>query len=560
MTAQTCALKSPAGLVPRDDPKPLRFAVIYRDVDLAPWQRRSVDLMERSGCGRLVGWIRVTSEQISVSQFDQATAGGNLKVVSCRGEKAESGLWQLDHEAVAAVGAMDLDALLVFGIERLDASVTEAARYGAWCFAGFGDRPDADAVIVAGPVRRKEPLTRVALITLGSSADDNVILKHAVLRTRRTIQDNFDHAVDVMAEWPASVAKMLTCGCELPAEHASIATFNDAQGVSSAGPTAGAVSELLRWARSKIESLFTFDQWHIGLAHRSFHDVLKCGLPDEISWAPAPRWGVFYADPMGVEVADGMKVLCERYDHWVGKGDICAFDYSAGKGWSKTASDAIDEPFHLSYPYVLQTGDLKVCLPESCEAGSASAYPITADGAISITEKKRFINFEIADPTLIEHEGLWYLFGAEAREAQHALRIWYADSVEGPWTPHPANPVKCDVQTARPAGPLVRLNGKLYRPSQDSTYSYGSACNIMEVVELSPTSFNEVCVRKIEPNPRWSYSEGIHTLTTTRDGILIDAKAVRITPLAPLLRIANFIAVRWRRRRLAAYRSSLSSS
>ncbi|MGE0055900.1 MAG: hypothetical protein AB7S74_17015 [Hyphomicrobium sp.] len=558
MTAQTCALKKPAGHVVRDDPKPLRFAVIYRDVDLAPWQQRSVGLVERSGYGRLVGCIRVTTAQGAISQLDKDAAGVNLKVVSCRGEKSERGFWQLDHDGVAVVRAMNLDALLVFGIERLDASVTEAARYGAWCFAGFGDRPDA--AIVASPVRKGEPLTRIALIKMGLSADDAVILKHAILRTRQTIQENFDHAVDVMSEWPASVAKMLTCGCELPVEHASIAAFNDAQGLSPGQSTKGAVSELLRWLRSKIGSLFTFDQWHIGLAHRSFQEVLEGGLPDDISWAPTPRWGVFYADPMGIEVADGLKVLCERYDHWIGKGDICAFDYSASKGWSKKAVDAIDEPFHLSYPYVLQTGDLKVCLPESCEAGAAFAYSIKADGAISSTEKKQFLNFEIADPTLIKHEGLWYLFGAEAREAQHALRIWYSDSVEGPWTPHPANPVKCDVQTARPAGPIVRLNGKLYRPSQDSTYSYGSACNIMEVVELSPTSFNEVCARKIEPNPRWSYPEGIHTLTTTRDGILIDAKAVRITPLAPLLRIANFIAVRWRRRRLAAYRSSLSSS
>jgi len=288
----------------------------------------------------------------------------------------------------------------------------------------------------------------------------------------------------------------------------------------------------------------------VGIARTDLQGILQKGLPSDISWViPSPGFGWFYADPIALEMATGIKVFCERYNYWSGKGDIYALHYSPDGGWVPRADRGIEEPFHLSYPAIVDMGDCKVCIPESCEAGVAYAYPLSADGEIEVKSRKVFLGFEIADPTFVLHNGYWYLFGAAAKESQYTLRIWFAETLEGPWTAHPANPVKCDVQTARPAGPVIRSNGRLYRPSQDSSKSYGSSANIMEIVELSPKAFMEVCSRKIEPDARWPYSEGIHTLTLTRDGILIDAKRVRISPLAPLIRVANVARVRWRRRR-----------
>lgn len=545
----------------------LRFAVICTDANWQPWQRRAVELVASRKCGQLVGVIRVLATVEPIQSLHDQREGSSpshavpQQIIACPGVNVGRGRWRLTLESVAAIRAMDLDFLLVFGIERLEGGVLEAARHGAWCFTGFGERADEQAGVLVRPVLERQALTEVVLVQLGPSIGSDVVLQRAILRTARTAQANLAVATGVMSEWPASIAAMILAGCSLPVEMLSADRWSSAVEPSpSLSRSMSVVTKLAQWLRSKIESLFTFDQWHVGIASIDFRSVLQNGLPANISWAsPSPGFGAFYADPMGLEVANGLKVYCECYNQWIGKGDIRALHYSPHAGWGQQAERVISEPFHMSYPYVFDLGDCKVCLPESCEAGVAYAYPLTADGDIRLEKRRIFLGFEIADPTLIEHNGYWYLFGASAAEAQHTLRIWFAENLDGPWTPHPANPVKCDVQTARPAGPIVRLDGKLYRPSQDSTKSYGSAANIMEIVELSPRAFNEVCVRKIEPDPRWPYPEGVHTLTATRDGVLIDAKVVRISPLAPLLRVANFIGVRLRRRRLSRHHAESAS-
>lgn len=558
--------RNPAGAVSPSRPGAplgLRFAVICTDENWQPWQRQAVELLGSRECGHLVGVIRVlASGELMPPSHDQKGSSSHShalsqQVITCPGVKVDRGCWRLTTESVASIRAMDLDFLLVFGIERLEGGVLEAARHGAWCFTGFGERADEQTGVLVRPVLKKETLTEVVFVRLGPSIGSDIVLKRAILRTPRTADANLAVAARVMSEWPASIAAMIIAGCSLPVETLSAERWSSAVETSPSLPRPIlAMKTITQWVRSKVVSLFTFDQWHIGIASTDFQFLLQNGLPADISWAsPSPGFGAFYADPMGLEVANGLKVYCECYDHWIGKGDIRVLHYSPHTGWAPQAERVISEPFHMSYPYVFDLEDGKVCLPESCEAGVAYAYPLTADGKIGVEKRRIFLDFEIADPTLIQHNGYWYLFGAAAAEAQYTLRIWFAENLDGPWTPHPANPVKCDVQTARPAGPIVRLNGKLYRPSQDSTNSYGSAANIMEIAELSPRAFNEVCVRKIEPDPRWPYPEGVHTLTATRDGILIDAKVVRISPLAPLLRVANVIGGRLRRRRLSRHRA-----
>ncbi len=49
----------------------------------------------------------------------------------------------------------------------------------------------------------------------------------------------------------------------------------------------------------------------------------------------------------------------------------------------------------------------------------------------------------------------------------------YADRLEGPWLPHPLNPVRAGVQGSRMAGRPVVADGKLYRFAQDCTCTYG---------------------------------------------------------------------------------------
>jgi hypothetical protein len=104
------------------------------------------------------------------------------------------------------------------------------------------------------------------------------------------------------------------------------------------------------------------------------------------------------------------------------------------------------------------------------------------------------------------------------------LHLYYAEQPLGPWTPHPRNPIKSDVRSARPAGPILRRDGRLYRPSQDCSGRYGRAVVINRIDRLDPEGYGEREVGRIEPDPR-SGTLGTHTLAlqptlTCVDGVL----------------------------------------
>jgi len=543
----------------------LRFAIISPYLDWAPWQCHAAELLCVSGYGHLAAKIWLVDRQSSAAHLSEASGESDAesrlrtKAIQCSGACKELNCWQLDPESILAIQAMNLDVLLLFGLERILGEAFETIKYGVWSFPGFGGRSQRYPGVVARPVVEGRALSTVALVKLAAEAGEDVVLKRATLRTQNTAHDNYTMMTSIIAEFPRAVAATLFTGRTQRCEGFAAGDWHDAVRALPRNGWLAAPTRAARWLRGKALSVFSFEQWHIGVAHGKPSDFVHKGLPEMISWAPMPRFGLFYADPIGLERGENLDILFECYDYWRGKGDIRSLTYSPGAGWTRDAERVLEQPFHLSYPTVINLEDERVCIPECCEAGVAYAYPISIGGKVKSENRRIFLDFEVADPTFVKHEGLWYLFGATAKEAQYALRIWFAVSLTGPWTPHPANPVTCDVRTARPAGPMFRLDGRLYRPSQNSSKSYGSSVNIMEIVELSPVGFSEVCIRNIEPAAHWPYPDGIHTLSVTRDALVIDAKRVRFSPFAPMVRFVNFVRIRLRRGRLARRKAVVCS-
>jgi hypothetical protein len=89
--------------------------------------------------------------------------------------------------------------------------------------------------------------------------------------------------------------------------------------------------------------------------------------------------------------------------------------------------------------------------------------------------------------------------GADSTDELH---LYWSTTPFGPWTAHRGNPVVSDVRSARPAGPLFSRNGKLYRPSQDSTLAYGHSVLINRVDVLREDDYRETVVHRIAPDWR----------------------------------------------------------
>jgi hypothetical protein len=89
--------------------------------------------------------------------------------------------------------------------------------------------------------------------------------------------------------------------------------------------------------------------------------------------------------------------------------------------------------------------------------------------------------------------------------------VFFAPSVEGPWTPHPMNPIVIDRRLARPGGAFVRSGGRILLPVQDGTEGYGGGLGLSELLALDANTVRLSEPRPISPSGDWPYPR-IHTL------------------------------------------------
>jgi len=88
---------------------------------------------------------------------------------------------------------------------------------------------------------------------------------------------------------------------------------------------------------------------------------------------------------------------------------------------------------------------------------------------------------------------------------------------------HPMNPIVSDSSQARPAGRIFKIDGKLYRPSQNSAKWYGHSMKINEIEVLTTTNYREIVKQSILPN--WGKDIiSTHTINHEKNLTVIDAK------------------------------------
>jgi hypothetical protein len=122
------------------------------------------------------------------------------------------------------------------------------------------------------------------------------------------------------------------------------------------------------------------------------------------------------------------------------------------------------------------------------------------------------------DPTLVRHEGRYWLFVAMAAPGARPsdeLCLYSAPALAGPWRPHPLNPIVSDARMARPAGRILVQDGSLIRPAQDASGGYGSRISLNRIDVLTEDEYRETPIGTIEPG--WLPGV-VRTHTYTADG------------------------------------------
>jgi len=293
------------------------------------------------------------------------------------------------------------------------------------------------------------------------------------------------------------------------------------------------------------EKYCVLTDWNIGLVRASTAELQRLVTDGRLGpalWCPRASLLRSRADPFVWPLANDHRVIYEEIDHWSKIGHVRSLSLQRFSRLQRSRVEIV-QPFHLSYPFIVQHEDVWYCIPESARAGGVDLYAwYPADGSWKL-ERRLIDKIGILDATLFRHHNIWYLFGTTPGgvDAYDKLRIWWSESLEGKWRLHARNPAKVDLRSARSAGPFFRLGSRWYRPAQDCTTGYGSAVTINRLDVLTPSEFEETTVSRVQPDPNGPYPDGLHTLAVYGDKVLIDGKRVRFSAALLLMKAARRI-------------------
>ncbi len=287
---------------------------------------------------------------------------------------------------------------------------------------------------------------------------------------------------------------------------------------------------LLEQAREEVRT--------IGILDRPPASFLEQEEIECVRWLRARSEGGSWAHPFGVDRTPLSVIFAEARDAARDHGRIVALVRRADGDVRELAVELpVSGP--QSFPFLVTHEGRLYMTPETPAERAlhlfvCEAFPSRWRRVATLLE-----DFPAVAPVVYRGSDRWWLF-ATRRDDQEAsdLYLFWADSLFGPWRPHRHNPVKSDLRSARPAGPLFMHRGALFRPAQDRTCGSATRLVLNRVEELSQSDFRETAVARLGPMRASPYGDGLHTLSPFgRHGALIDARRERYSLLRLVRRL-----------------------
>jgi hypothetical protein len=248
---------------------------------------------------------------------------------------------------------------------------------------------------------------------------------------------------------------------------------------------------LIRLAALKIVDLIRgFDfRWHVGFVRSEWRDasLWRAKVIDN------PH-GRYLADPFVITKEGHDFCFVEDYDQAIKRAKIVV--YELGENHASFVGVALEESFHLSYPYLFQYGGELYMCPETNANRDIRIYKCVDFPLKWKLEKVIMRDIAAVDSLLFEKNGKWWLLTntdpAQWNDFSLELRIFSANSpLEEKWTPHPSNPLLIDASCGRNGG-MITEGHRVFRVAQGQGFgSYGKRTSINEIVVLNEKEYVE---------------------------------------------------------------------
>ena len=355
------------------------------------------------------------------------------------------------------------------------------------------------------------------LLRLVSNSHGPHIISEAVISTRSALAALQAKAID-------TIATLLRGAMDNPGR--SVGAVRDvAPALPSKSPIPARLSGHVRRLAHRVLDKLLVEEWGVGLVDQKLADLVRGETMLGIRWL-GHDLRTNLADPHSWPGTG--RILCEEFGVGSGgaaaQGRIVALELDAGQRRITGKRLILGGGQHRSYPGTFVDGLDTLLLPESPSRGGTTLYRLGNGGALDeICQVAP--GFRMGDPTLFRHARHWWIaFSDLDIGEQDNLCLLFADNPVGPWRRHPGNPVKIDIRSARPAGPLFQSKDGLIRPAQNCARSYGASIVLNRVDVLTVDRYEEHTIQHLRPAARSRYPHGLHTIAEFNGSILVDGK------------------------------------
>jgi hypothetical protein len=433
-----------------------------------------------------------------------------------------------DASDIKQILGYNLDILIQIGFEELQGEILTAAKYGVWLYR-FDGNPHGFWEVVEDQTE-----TRIALqISGGGTYDGKVLYSSSSATYSISPARNRNRSLWLGSSFLSRQIALLN---RLGQDEffAEIKRYEDANLIPR---------QQNKKAPSNLLSLWLIFKLLIKISLELFSRVSYLGIwfllidvnaDDSLSFENykkiLPPKDLFWADPFVVQKNDKNYVFVEEYPFKTKRGHLAVIEVDQKGNYSEPVR-ILEKQYHLSYPCVFEWQDKYYMVPETAENRTIDLYECLEFPGKWEYQMTLMENIKAVDTTIVFFRGKWWLFtGVSENDGafpEVELFLFYADDLfTKEWKPHPKNPIVSDVKRARPAGRIFTKNGKLYRPSQDCSKSYGYGFDLNEILNLSETDYEEKKVASVRP---WNNKiRGTHTFGTEGNFVVIDAYTKRL--------------------------------
>ena len=443
------------------------------------------------------------------------------------------------QETLDEIRKYNLDIILKLGSGLLAGKILKIPRYGVWSYTMDNYGNEKEGISGYYEVVLKKPVTYSELAILKEEGEKNIIISNALESTcSYSIHLNRNRMFRRATLFTSRAIKGIFKYGDIYLEKScrknnkEISRKNDQVPVPSfTGSVRNFAMALTVLAQKSIKKIFYSDpfNWILLFKIGDKNDFRNNAFSDFNKLKPSKD--KFWADPFIIKRGEKNYVFVEEFLYKKNKGHISVLELNNDGALLKVQT-LIEKPYHMSYPFIFESAGILYMIPETGGNKTIDLYKCVGFPGEWVYVKNIMSKLNAVDTTLFNYNGKWWLFTVideidSSLDGSPELFLFFNDDIlSDNWISHPLNPVVSDIRIARPAGKMFMQDGKIYRPSQDSSARYGEAFNINQILTLTETDYEEVLVKKVVPD--WDKNlNGTHTFNFDKDFTIIDAYSFR---------------------------------